>query len=120
VAASSPRPTTALTRGLRGRAREEGASSVCPHSAADRALTHARDPRAGYVISAAGTRPRAHFATIHLADRNFESGCNISLPRFAPRHTGAARRRWDMEIAAFVMCAAVLMGFLQQFDRDSR
>jgi len=25
-----------------------------------------------------------------------------------------------MEIAAFVMCAAVLMGFLQQFDRESR
>jgi hypothetical protein len=35
------------------------------------------------------------------------------------RHTGAERRRRRMEIAAVVMFAAVVMGFLQQFDRPT-
>jgi hypothetical protein len=30
------------------------------------------------------------------------------------------RRRRIMEVAAFVMCAAVVMGFFQQFDRDGQ
>ena len=34
------------------------------------------------------------------------------------RHTGADRSRL-MEIAAIVMIAAVVMGFLQQFDRPT-
>jgi hypothetical protein len=32
--------------------------------------------------------------------------------------SGAHHRRWVMEIAAIVMCAAVVMGFFQQFDRQ--
>jgi hypothetical protein len=34
------------------------------------------------------------------------------------RRTGVRSRRRTMEIAAIVMLAAVLMGFLQQFDRQ--
>jgi hypothetical protein len=34
------------------------------------------------------------------------------------RHAGARTRRRIMEIAAFLMCAAVVMGILQQFDRQ--
>jgi hypothetical protein len=43
------------------------------------------------------------------------------LSRIAPRSNslnGADRRRNFMEIAAFLMCAAVVMGILQQFDRQ--
>jgi hypothetical protein len=35
------------------------------------------------------------------------------------RHTGAQRRSRSMEIAAVLMVAAVVMGFLQQFDRPT-
>ena len=43
------------------------------------------------------------------------------MSRIAPRSNslnGADRRRRFMEIAAFLMCAAVVMGILQQFDRQ--
>jgi hypothetical protein len=35
------------------------------------------------------------------------------------RHTGAQCRSRLMEIAAIMMIAAVVMGFLQQFDRPT-
>jgi hypothetical protein len=43
------------------------------------------------------------------------------MSRNAPRSIsldGADRRRRFMEFAAFLMCAAVVMGILQQFDRQ--
>jgi hypothetical protein len=55
----------------------------------------------------------------HANVRNLSPDCNISPSGFAPRQRGAEQRRRAMEIAAFVMCISVVMGVLQQFDRNT-
>jgi type IV secretory pathway TrbD component len=57
---------------------------------------------------------------VEQATRNLAAASH-PLSRTAPRSIslkGADRRRRFMEIAAFLMCAAVVMGILQQFDRQ--
>jgi hypothetical protein len=64
----------------------------------------------------------AHFVAICPHAGNLKPRCSISTHE-SHRATldltnGADRRRRFMEIAAFLMCAAVVMGILQQFDRQ--